>query len=146
MSVQPEEKLESILDRCMNYWLLKGDKDRYVFLRRNDKIGIDETVISAGIEGGDVLRVVDKSSMMPPEKEKKVPEKLKKDPAILAEEWLEKNIGIDSDELGYVAREEGEEGIDLIFQIKGKEGSLTVQVKDGKVSNYIPIDITSDKE
>lgn len=144
MSVEPDERLENILERCMKYWLIEGDKDRFVFLRRNDQIDINETVISAGIERGDVLKLVDKSSRRESETEED-PEEMKEDAVNLAERWLESNIGIDPHELEYVKEERDAESANMIFQLRGKDGRLTVQVKNGKVSNYIPRDVTSEE-
>ncbi len=146
MGVRPEQSLGDILQRCMDYWMLEGSKERYIFLRRNDEIGLDETVISAGIERGDVLTLGKKRELRSAAKEETPSNSEGIGAVTAAEDWLDRNIGLDIDRLEVVTEEEISEGVRLIFQLAGKEEYLTVQVKDGKVMSYIPKNVAMEEE
>lgn len=148
MEVQPDENLEDILERCMDYWMLRKDKERYVFLKRNDELDGDETVISAGIEKGDVLSLDEKRDLRgATEKKSKTPPLDNADinPVTAAKNWLEKNIGLEPPRLTLVTEEDRGESVNLVFRITGKEKYLTVQVKNGEIRDYIPRESTLKK-
>lgn len=139
MYIEPEEKVENIIDRCLGYWQIEDESDRYTLRKSNTEIVSEKTVISSNIQEGDVLRLSKKISDKELEKTDVEGEDVEEKDAIdLAERWLHTNIGIEYDNLDLIGYSKEEEGFRLVFKNSGLEEHYTVGIEGGDVTNYIP--------
>ncbi len=140
MYIEPEEKVEDIIDRCMGYWQIDGDTDRFALSKGNTDLISDKTVFSSEIQEGDVLRFCEKGTTESSAGEKSESKVLKNADAIeLAETWLQRNIGLDSEDMRLMESSKvEEESFKLLFQNTELDEHYTVFIEGRSVVNYIP--------
>lgn len=141
MTVDPEDKIGEIVHRCKDYWFPGGCDEDHSLKKRGMKLKSDETVISAGIERGDVVKFIKDVRERNSQTKKKNygPQEMNQEDLVpSAKEWLGQNIGLDPDRLEVIAEDNLEEVTELIFKVNGEEDYLTVMMKNGRVSKYVP--------
>ncbi len=138
MYIDPEEKVENIIDRCLGYWQIEDESDRYALCKSNTEIVSEKTVISSNIQEGDVLRLSKKISDKELEKTNVEGDVKEKDAIDLAERWLHTNIGIEYDNLDLIGYSKEEDGFRLVFKNSSLDEHYTVGIEGGHVTNYIP--------
>jgi len=135
--VEPEEKIEEIIERCRTYWQLEGDQEEYALMRNNNKLSSGKSVISSDLQDNDVVKLWKEEELKKEEIEE--PVNLKPEEILsLAERWLKDNIGVKSEELELVEKQDGQIGTNLQFKNTELDEQYTVLVKGNKVERYIP--------
>lgn len=140
MYVNAEEKVEEVIERCIAYWQIEGDVEDYDLVHNDARLISSKTVISSDIQGGEVLRLCErKEDVDEAGKDLSDEESSEKDVVVLAKEWLEKNIGLDTSKIELISRDKMESGTHLLFEnIEAEEEYYTVIVEQGQVKKYIP--------
>lgn len=148
MTLDPEETFKEIKEKCEDYWLLDDNpkKGEYILVKGNRILNPEESVISFGIQDGDVLKFVRSSEFNSKEQVEKDEEELKLDKTKLikaGEEWLKKNIGLKPEKLEVVDKDDPENEryreLTLVFKKTDTDEFFTLEIKDGKVKNYMPV-------
>lgn len=134
--VDPNEKIEDVINRCKDYWRLEGGLEDYVLIRNNMNLPRNKTVISSDIKEGDVLRFTDKDNSQSSEKKKEGGKK--KDPISSSEDWLNENLGLKKDNLEMIERSEENSSVKIIFKNLDRDEHYTIITQNGDVKTYIP--------
>ncbi len=137
MYVDPDEKVEKIIDNCKEYWRLEGDLEDYVLIRRNTRIPHKKTVISSNLQEGDVVRFCERDKCQTPKKKLEKDFEVK-DPVFSAENWLKENVGLNLDNLDIIDREVKGDSTKILFKNLNRDEHYTVIVQGGDVETYIP--------
>ncbi|MFW6048141.1 MAG: hypothetical protein ACOC87_02455 [Candidatus Natronoplasma sp.] len=137
MYVDPDEKVEQIIDNCKDYWRLEGDLEDYVLIRKNTRIPHKKTVISSNLQEGDVVRFCERDKCQTP-KERVEKDSEVKDPVFSAEKWLKENVGLNMDNVDIIDREVKGNSTKILFKNLVRDEHYTVVVQSGDVETYIP--------
>ncbi len=157
IEIQQHNKIEDILRRVVNFWIEDGDLENYVLLNEDKTLDKRKTVHEAGIVGGDELKLVGKARLesvnnhdenMIEDQNSDVIEdssngeqvEINKDKRInVAENWLEKNIGVNRESLTMVEFNIDQNDSKIVFSDKENDCFYTLEMENENVIRYIPI-------
>ena len=137
--VDPEEKIEDIIERCQEYWQLEEEDSDHALMKRKNKLVSDKTVISSDLQDNDVVKLRKEKTVKETDKIKEKNIDLNPEEILsLAERWLDNNIGVNSEQLKLLERQSGDDSTNLLFKNTELDERYTVVVKGGKIKTYIP--------
>lgn len=138
MQVEPDELIERILSRCKLYWGI--DKENVVLKKGDSVLDIDKLVIDSNVQDGDVIKLASKTEDRKKEIGRKNSKVKDQKPIQVAKRWLQKNIGLECEDIELVEEKELGNTISLLFANKNLEEHYSIKVdeKNGIVVNYVP--------
>ncbi len=136
MYVDPEEKIEKIIDRCIGYWGINGTTEEYTLIKNDVELNPDKTVISSEIQDGNVVRFCREENR---DDEQVYDGKVSDvDHEDIAMDWLEKNIGFGPEDIDPVKKIDKGGEKQLLFKDAEKKQYYTLVLQNGSVKTYIP--------
>lgn len=139
MNLDPDDYLEDVLERCLDYWLIDEDKDNFRFVKGEEVLKNENKVIDSEIQKNDVLKLMNikKIDRNLSDAGEVIDNRLDLNQQIEnSKNWLSRNIGISKEKIQLVDKKSGKNHNHFLFRVKDEY--FTMKTNGREVTKYIP--------